>query len=328
MSLNKTDAINIVLMAFSFLLARSIPFELFLFSYIVLGPLHYMTEIAWLKERNFFIASKSWIGIFIGIALVGVILSLSVEVFGSNKEVISYILSGYPLILLGGFVIAALTIHDKLPLWISLLLIGIALILIFITRLEYFVFLLCLLIPTLIHTTLFTGNFMLEGALKNKSSIGLISFIFFILCNIAFFFLPTSPRPLVNPFVQNLFLESNFYDINLNLNYLFYGSDGSNFVLDSALGTRIQGFIAFAYTYHYLNWFSKTNVIKWHKTPKPWLFASIFIWIASVSIHLVNIKLGITFITLLSTLHVYTEFPLNHRSFVNVGSMLLNFGKK
>jgi hypothetical protein len=23
-------------------------------------------------------------------------------------------------------------------------------------------------------------------------------------------------------------------------------------------------FIAFAYTYHYLNWFSKTDIIRWH----------------------------------------------------------------
>ncbi|MBK8392382.1 MAG: hypothetical protein IPL23_25335 [Saprospiraceae bacterium] len=321
-SVKNIDAINIALMAFSFLVARTFPFELFLFSYIVLGPLHYMTEIAWLKERDFFISSKTWISIFILVSMLGVGYTLAVEFLGENQNLQTLFASAYPLLLLGAFTVAAITIQDKLPLWSSLLIISLALVLIFMARLEYLVFLLCLLIPTLIHTTIFTGNFILEGALKKKSNWGMISFFFFILCNVAFFLLPTNPKPLVNPFVQNLFLESNFYNINLNLNYLFYGTDGSTFVLDSALGIRIQGFIAFAYTYHYLNWFSKTNVIKWHQIPKRWLFTSIFIWLASITIHLIDIRLGITLITVLSVLHVYTEFPLNHRSFVNVGSML------
>lgn len=320
--MQKIDAVNIALMAFSFIMARMLPFELFLFSYIVLGPLHYMTEISWLKERDFFITSKTWLKAFIIIAFIGVVITLLMDFYGEKQELNGFFASAYPLILLGGFTVAALTIQQKISMRFAAMIIGFALIMIFAARMHYIVFLLCLLIPTLIHTTIFTGNFILEGALKNKSSLGILSFVFFILCNFAFFLLPTKPIPLVNTYVQNLFLESNFYNINLNLNYLFYGTDGSTFVLDSALGIRIQGFIAFAYTYHYLNWFSKTNVIKWHKIPKSWLLTSIIIWLASISLHLINIKLGITFITLLSVLHVYTEFPLNHKSFVNVGNML------
>ena len=32
----------------------------------------------------------------------------------------------------------------------------------------------------------------------------------------------------------------------------------------SPAGLAIMRFIAFAYAYHYLNWFSKTAVIRWH----------------------------------------------------------------
>ena len=31
---------------------------------------------------------------------------------------------------------------------------------------------------------------------------------------------------------------------------------------------KVQAFLAFAYTYHYLNWFSKTLIIKWHQVAK------------------------------------------------------------
>ena len=313
-------------MVFSFILATKFPFELFLFSYIILGPLHYMTEISWLKERKFFTQNNMWLTLLISLAIVGAGVNIFMNLDLLSLEVKQVLNTLIPLTLLGGFAIGGLSIYKKLSPLVSWGIFLLSLILIYTFRLDYFVFLLVLLIPTLIHTTIFTGNFILEGALKNKSFLGMASFVVFILCNIAFFILPISAKPLSNLFVQNLFLESGFYQINLNLNYLIYGTDGSTFVLDSSFGTRIQGFIAFAYTYHYLNWFSKTKVIKWHKIPKLWLLGSVGIWIASILLHLIDIKLGIAFIALLSTMHVFSEFPLNHRSFANVFQMLTRRG--
>lgn len=48
------NMLNIVLMVVSCAVAFFIPFELFLFSYAVLGPLHYLTEISWLHKRNYY----------------------------------------------------------------------------------------------------------------------------------------------------------------------------------------------------------------------------------------------------------------------------------
>src|SRR5436190_279187 len=45
---------NILLMVVSCVIAFFIPFELFLFSYAVLGPLHYLTEISWLHKSNYY----------------------------------------------------------------------------------------------------------------------------------------------------------------------------------------------------------------------------------------------------------------------------------
>jgi hypothetical protein len=67
------DRLNIFLIVISLILAYKIPFELFLFSYAFLGPLHYLTEINWLKERNYFIKKKNWINIFF---LFGLIISI------------------------------------------------------------------------------------------------------------------------------------------------------------------------------------------------------------------------------------------------------------
>src|SRR6188768_2442551 len=55
---HKEDYINIGLMLLSCVLAFFIPFELFLFSYAVLGPLHYLTEIGWLHKKNYFTKGK------------------------------------------------------------------------------------------------------------------------------------------------------------------------------------------------------------------------------------------------------------------------------
>src|SRR5271169_2163520 len=58
MNTRTVDLANIFLMLFSCALAFAVPFELFLFSYAVLGPLHYLTEIGWLRKRDYFANGK------------------------------------------------------------------------------------------------------------------------------------------------------------------------------------------------------------------------------------------------------------------------------
>ena len=49
---------NVGLMIASAAIAMFLPFELFLFSYVVLGPLHYLTELSWLHKRRYFSPGK------------------------------------------------------------------------------------------------------------------------------------------------------------------------------------------------------------------------------------------------------------------------------
>jgi hypothetical protein len=54
----KINYLNIGLMLISCVVAFYLPFDLFLFAYAVLGPAHYLTEISWLHERNYFTKGK------------------------------------------------------------------------------------------------------------------------------------------------------------------------------------------------------------------------------------------------------------------------------
>jgi hypothetical protein len=92
----------------------------------------------------------------------------------------------------------------------------------------------------------------------------------------------------------------------------------------------VQRFIAFAYTYHYLNWYSKTEIIKWHKVPLKWLVVSVAIWMASIALYIYDFRTGLVALFFLSLLHVFLEFPLNFRSIVGIKEELKNkiSGKK
>ena len=92
-----------------------------------------------------------------------------------------------------------------------------------------------------------------------------------------------------------------------------------NDVYYSRTGILITRFIAYAYTYHYLNWFSKTSVIKWHLIPKRSLIIIVSIWALSVALYFTNYRTGLAVLYFLSLMHVIFEFPLNFQSFRDIG---------
>ena len=93
-------------------------------------------------------------------------------------------------------------------------------------------------------------------------------------------------------------------------------------LFDTGWGVAVQRFIAFAYTYHYLNWFSKTSIIKWHAVSRWKLATAVALWGASLALYGLSYELGTRWLFLLSMAHVLLEFPLNHVSFVGIGKEL------
>ena len=55
---SRIDLVNIGLVILSCIAAYLFPLELLVFSFVVLGPLHYLTEISWLEKRGFFVRER------------------------------------------------------------------------------------------------------------------------------------------------------------------------------------------------------------------------------------------------------------------------------
>ncbi len=329
MNNRQIDLLNIGLMMLSALLAFVFPFELFLFSYAVLGPLHYLTEIAWLKKRDYFTTSRND---YIFLVIMSLLL-FSAFVFYESKswawagdfyDQISHAKGGRLLVslfhgsnsyLFIAFVAAVAMVIFK-DRWAKIFtVIGAVFISLFLNSNQYFILIFTLLLPTLIHVFLFTGLFILYGALKNRSNTGYGSIVVFLLCSLSFFVFPASASYQVSPEIQESFKQSNFVYLNKGLmEFLGYFPVTLKDIFQSSFGQMLQRFVAFAYTYHYLNWFSKTTVIQWHKIPVKWLSFVIVSWVVSVALYWYSYRLGLIVLFFLSVLHVFLEFPLNYIS--------------
>ncbi|HXB40099.1 MAG TPA: hypothetical protein VNZ49_06120 [Bacteroidia bacterium] len=304
---------NMGLMLFSSAVAFMIPFKLFLFVYAVLGPLHYLTEISWLDRKKYFIEKKWQVWPYVLIALL-----LTVSLF-NDKSSLKY----YSTTLMVGAVVYTLFITLTKKYLISVLT-GIAVIILClffkIDRMFSIVLAFSVFLPTIVHVFLFTGVFVLYGALKNKSTSGFISIAVFILCALSFVFLKI-PNAEILSVAERGFIQRYFIMLNESLADLFgvatTGTKEEYFTVPALIA--IQRFIAFAYTYHYLNWFSKTTIIKWHEVSKTRMSIIIAFWLLSVAAYYIDYRLGFMVLFTLSMLHVFLEFPLNVVSFRGIG---------
>jgi hypothetical protein len=399
---SKINFLNIGLMLITAVFAFFLPFETFLLAYAFLGPLHYLTEISWLHDRQYFTKGKYD---FVPLLLIGVALSYAAFAKDFDFNIDFY----------KEFV--ALNLFDKLlvlALFSSLLfafvknllvkIIAILFIFIFISgwlapenaadnSKSTTIFALTSLVPTLIHVYLFTGLFMLFGALKSRSKTGLLSVLAFIIVPIFLVFgLPVQTKTNYISdygkeayyadgdgfFYTNVSILDHFRLMNepnltnkqyldsiinkdsktnqtpiaerqritdslsdkLNQAFIVPNPESEyymrpipaklaipieskdyywNYVFFSGFGIMLMRFIAFAYMYHYLNWFSKTEVIRWHKVPKIRFVAVLLLWLTACALYAYNYSLGLSFLFFLSFTHVLLEFPLNMVSIVGIG---------
>jgi hypothetical protein len=399
---SKINFLNIGLMLITAVFAFFLPFETFLLAYAFLGPLHYLTEISWLHDRQYFTKGKYD---FVPLLLIGV--ALSYAAFAKDFE--------FNIDFYKEFV--ALNLFDKLlvlALFSSLLfafvknlvvkIIAILFIFIFISgwlapenatenSKSTTIFALTSLVPTLIHVYLFTGLFMLFGALKSRSKTGLLSVLAFIIIPIYLVYgLPVTPKKNYISdygkeayyadgdgfFYTNVSIMDHFRLMNepnltnkqyldsiinkdsktnqtpiaerqritdslsdkLNQAFIVPNPESEyymrpipaklaipieskdyywDYVFFSGFGIMLMRFIAFAYMYHYLNWFSKTEVIRWHKVPKIRFIAVLLLWLTACALYAYNYSLGLSFLFFLSFTHVLLEFPLNMVSIVGIG---------
>ena len=311
------DYLNIWLLVISFVIAIYLPFELFLFSYAILGPLHYLTEISWLDDKKYFIKSKSQgYKLFLIIALIVSAYPLIkvLNVTHNLKSVFEVISSQKHIILLSGFIFSvSLIFFTKIKSLIGAFLLSILFSVICSLYIPKLIIVIGVFLPTLVHVYLFTLLFMIYGQLKSKTNPGLISIVLLIVVPIIIVFLDIKPLAYqISEYTKSTYVGSGFLALNTSLARVFGAVDEESFSLISTIGLKVQIFIAFAYTYHYLNWFSKTSIIGWKKSlTTNRMKYIIFLWLCSVGIYLYDYVTGLTALFFLSLLHVVLEFPLN-----------------
>ncbi len=314
------DNLNIALILFSLILAYILPFGLFLFSYAVLGPIHYLTEINWLSEKNYFVKERKWIWVFISItALISIPVIMHLPFLsGINNhpyfKSISLSINGFTdVFLLAALFFAVGLIYLKkwqhLLLYLIISLIAAKLI----TKYVLFSYILVgLFLPTIIHVYLFTLLFMIMGSLTTKNTAGWIGVIILLICPFVIFISPIhlsfynslEPNEIIATARNFRFIQylTETYDKPIN----------GQQTLFSIVGIKIQIFIAFCYTYHYLNWFSKTSIIKWHKNvSKTKLTFIVLVWLCLIALFWYNYETAYLALFFLAMLHIVLEFPLN-----------------
>lgn len=302
-ALDRVNFLNIGLMVASFGLAYYFPFELFLAAYAVLGPLHYLTEISWLHDRKYFSHGR------VGVVLLAACTFLATYAYTWGLG--AWVSRFDPVLLAFTFSCAVAFLQNR-----ALRIAGMAAAIGITAQLSDSIWvgvLFGVFVPTLIHVFFFTWIFVLYGSLKEKSLSGYFSLAVLTALAAACFLLPAPASfPQLSPYVQQNMRA--FGNLQLDLATLL-GWDFSSPAVVNAMR-----FIAFAYTYHYLNWLSKTRVIQWHKVGRVRFISIVALYVVFVGTYLYDYQFGLKALALLSMGHVFLEFPLNFKSVQGVGT--------
>lgn len=309
------DSVNIMLMLGAAFVSFFIPFELFLFSYAVLGPLHYLTEISWLHRKKYFLLATPkyvWPIISVGVLFLLTIIGRHGTLLYLYASILFFIFFGalvltvttHSLRRLAGL---ALVLALAISLWISPALVAIV----------------AVLLPTVLHVFLFTFCFMLFGALKNKSRLGVVAALLFVVLSIVLLFGFGYPEmSVLTAYARGAY--ASFETTNITLLSLLPVAivDMRTAVYSSVFGIAVMRFLSFVYTYHYLNWFSKTQIIRWHLVSRKELLVICCVWLISVGVYSYDYRIGLLTLYFLSMLHVLLEFPLNQSTFTGLARMI------
>jgi hypothetical protein len=261
-----------------------------------LGPAHYFTEISWLHDRGYFLPHRLWAA------------ALALTAFGTMLLANSYWVG---LALWVAFVASAILVATNSARRAAAYgVAATALTLVMLVGDVPFA-IVGVLLPTFIHVCVFTLVFMTLGAMRAHSA-PQFSLVGLYLIAIAVILVLPPRASIVVPALARVGQES-FGGVAPALGSLF-GVPGLTFP------GRITGLLSFVYTYHYLNWFIKADVIKWAQIPRGRLVGVAVLSAASTALYFYNYEIGIVVLLLASMLHVMLEFPLNTISIRQLGA--------
>src|SRR5258708_23634132 len=290
------DAIHLGLMLFAFAAAYLVPFELLLLAYVVLGPAHYFTEISWLHDRSYFLPHR-------GIAVALTILAIAAALI-DNASWFGFAMWG--ALVVRAMLAAATSAGEGMLIFMA----AIALSAIMVSSGSSLA-VVGILIPTLIHVSLFTLVFMTLGAWRAGSRTQALLVVAYLVAIAVILLAPPTAEIRIASFAEAA--RDYFGNVGPALSRLF-GIPGLK------LDTRLTSLLAFVYTYHYLNWFIKADVIRWADIPRARLALVIAASAGSTALYFYNYAFGFTFLLALSLIHILLEFPLNSLAMRQLGA--------
>lgn len=293
-----TDAAHLTLMLAALALAYLVPFELLLLAYVVLGPAHYATEISWLHDRKYFLPQR---GIALGLASVAIIAALIENA------------SWFGFVMWTAFVVCALMAATTTPMQAVLFVVGAIGVTAALAQHGASLAIIGVLLPTLIHVSLFTFVFMTLGAYRSGSRVQWMLVALYVSAILVILVVPPSAATLIPSFAKAA--EDYFANVAPALGRLF-GIDGLR------LDTRLTSLLAFIYTYHYLNWFIKAEVIRWNQMTRGRLALVVAASAASTALYFYDYALGFTVLLAFSLAHIVLEFPLNGLALRQLGAAI------
>src|SRR5260370_42092715 len=168
-----------------------------------------------------------------------------------------------------------------------------------------------ILIPTLLHVSLFTLVFMTLGAWRSRSRTQVALVVIYLIAMSVILLAPPTAETRIASFAQAA--RDYFGNVGPALSRLF-GIPGVR------LDTRLTSLLAFVYTYHYLNWFIKADVIRWADLPRARLALVIAANAGSTALYFYDYAFGFTFLLALSLVHILLEFPLDSLALRQLGA--------
>ena len=260
------DVAHLILLLAALALSYLLPFELFVLSYAILGPAHYLTEISWLHDRKYFLPHRAIAAVLCAVALGAM--------FVADSFWLGMIVS---FSFVACAILAIATTQRRI--WVCLAVAGICFAAL--GQLDAPFRIAWILLPTLIHVSLFTLLFMTAGALRSRSPAQFALIAVYLAAIVLILAVPPS-RATVVPEL---------------------GAIGKEY-----------------FTYHYLNWFIKADVIRWTAVPRSRLIGIAALSLAATGLYFFNYVYGFMVLLLLSLIHVLLEFPLNSLCMRQLGS--------
>jgi len=295
--MGRTDVCHFALMLAAVGLSYLLPFELVLLSYVILGPAHYLTEISWLHDRSYFLPHR-------GVALTLVVAAIALSFLESPFW--------YGVAVWVALVVCAALAATRTALQAMLLLMAAAAVTLFFANRTNGFAIVGVLLPTLIHVSLFTLVFMTLGAARSRSPIQFGLVAAYLAAIVLILALPPSAATVIPSLAS--FAQQSFGNVPQALGYALG-------IPHLKLDARLTGLLSFVYTYHYLNWFIKAEVIRWADVPKARLAAVAAASLGATALYFYDYKIGFAVLLGLSLTHVLLEFPLNTLSLRQLGAL-------